>query len=396
MWLTRWLLLNHHQMNIKYMLKNKSIYYRIRNGRDLSVLRKLPFEIMEKDWSKIRECAKPKEYNALNVQLSKFKTFILSEYNLAITNDKQINLEWVKKKQDVFFNTTSSDESYKIYLKKYIDFYYKTERPASNNFMQLINHIPSTTKIIEMDLKWVEEFSKEKLKTYAESTIGKHIQQLKQVLKHAERNGIRIKRSALDFRIKKYSSINTYLNVEEINSIFDYEFNNDRLVNVKRLFLIGCTTGMRVSDLMRVKNYKITNGFIEIQAKKTKQPLIIPIDPRVKEFFSKNRIISDVKFNKYLKEMCQIVGINEPTKGYLRNKQNKRVLGTYPKYKLITSHTMRRSFATNLYGKVPTVVIMAITGHTTEKSFLTYIKKPQRDFAEQLKRYYLEKNKNGT
>ena len=54
---------------------------------------------------------------------------------------------------------------------------------------------------------------------------------------------------------------------------------------------------------------------------------------------------------------------------------------------------MRRSFATNLYGKVPTVVIMAITGHTTEKSFLTYIKKPQRDFAEQLKKYYLEQYK---
>ena len=202
MWLTRWLLLNHRQMKIKYILKNKAIYYRIRNGRKLSVLRKLPFEIMEKNWSKAKECAKPKEYHGLNVQLLKFKTFILSEYNVATSNDIQINLEWVKKKQDVFFNTTGKDESYKIYLKKYIDFYYKTERPASNNFMQLINHIPSTTKIIEVDLKWVEEFSKEKLKIYAESTIGKHIQQLKQVLRHAERNGIRIKRGALDFRIK--------------------------------------------------------------------------------------------------------------------------------------------------------------------------------------------------
>ena len=53
---------------------------------------------------------------------------------------------------------------------------------------------------------------------------------------------------------------------------------------------------------------------------------------------------------------------------------------------------MRRSFASNLYGKVPTVIIMAITGHSTEKSFLTYIKKPQRDFAERLKEYYLEKD----
>ena len=54
---------------------------------------------------------------------------------------------------------------------------------------------------------------------------------------------------------------------------------------------------------------------------------------------------------------------------------------------------MRRSFASNLYGKVPTIVIMAITGHTTEKSFLTYIKKPQRDFAERLKDYYLKQEK---
>ena len=52
---------------------------------------------------------------------------------------------------------------------------------------------------------------------------------------------------------------------------------------------------------------------------------------------------------------------------------------------------MRRSFASNLYGKVPTVVIMAITGHTTEGSFLTYIKKPQREFAEQLNQFYKRK-----
>ena len=80
-------------------------------------------------------------------------------------------------------------------------------------------------------------------------------------------------------------------------------------------------------------------------------------------------------------------------KKHTRGKDNKRILGVYPKYKLISSHTMRRSFASNLYGKVPTIVIMAITGHTTEKSFLTYIKKPQRDFAERLKDYYLKQEK---
>ena len=82
------------------------------------------------------------------------------------------------------------------------------------------------------------------------------------------------------------------------------------------------------------------------------------------------------------------MGITQKVKGYVRNKQNMYVQGYYPKHLLIRSHTMRRSFASNLYGKVPTVVIMAITGHTTEQSFLTYIKKPQREFAEQLGAYY--------
>jgi len=141
---------------------------------------------------------------------------------------------------------------------------------------------------------------------------------------------------------------------------------------------------------MKIKDYSIKDNFIEITTQKTNQSLLIPIDPRVKNYIPTLRPLAHPVFNRYLKELCELAKINKPTKGYVRGKENKRVLGVYPKYKLISSHTMRRSFASNLYGKVPTVVIMAITGHTTEKSFLTYIKKPQRDFAERLKEYYLE------
>ena len=46
---------------------------------------------------------------------------------------------------------------------------------------------------------------------------------------------------------------------------------------------------------------------------------------------------------------------------------------TKPKYELIGSHIGRRSFATNYYGKIPTALIMSVTGHLTESSFLMYI-----------------------
>ena len=44
-----------------------------------------------------------------------------------------------------------------------------------------------------------------------------------------------------------------------------------------------------------------------------------------------------------------------------------------PKYKFVSTHIMRRSFATNYYGKIETPILMHITGHTKESTFLSYI-----------------------
>ena len=44
-----------------------------------------------------------------------------------------------------------------------------------------------------------------------------------------------------------------------------------------------------------------------------------------------------------------------------------------PKYEFVTSHIMRRSFASNYYGKIETPLLMNITGHSKESTFLTYI-----------------------
>ena len=45
-----------------------------------------------------------------------------------------------------------------------------------------------------------------------------------------------------------------------------------------------------------------------------------------------------------------------------------------PKYKLVTCHTARRSFATNGYiSDVPIRDLMRITGHKKETTFLNYV-----------------------
>jgi len=371
---------------------NSSLYFRIRNGRDLDVTLKLPFVINNNNWS----CAKQKLSGDLlvNSQLINFKAHLLNELNIGNSNQEKIDLAWVKSRYNKFFYPNDNNTEPVIDIIKYIEYYVKQVKPKTHKFSILMGMLENVI-IGDIDLEYLENFRIQKLSEgYSENYIAKLIQLLKRVLKYANKNGQIVKNEVFEFSAPTRETISTYLNEIELEQIFKYIFNNDRLNNVKKLFLVGCTTGLRVSDLMQIKSDNISNEFIEVEAIKTKQLLLIPIDPRVKEFISELKAISDQKFNVYIKELCQTVGINEPTRGYIRDKQNKRVLGIYPKYSLITSHTMRRSFASNLYGKVPTVVIiMAITGHTTEKSFLTYIKKPQRDFAEQLKKYYLERCK---
>ena len=92
--------------------------------------------------------------------------------------------------------------------------------------------------------------------------------------------------------------------------------------------------------------------------------------------------ISGQKFNKYIKECCQIVGIDTPV-NTTRYIGNKRVDKVRPKYELITSHTARKTFVTNsLILGMKEMVVRNITGHKDEKSFKIYVEIAE-DFKKQ-------------
>lgn len=86
----------------------------------------------------------------------------------------------------------------------------------------------------------------------------------------------------------------------------------------------------------------------------------------------------------YVKEVAKIAGLDEPTEGAKmaeieiivngkKEKIHRKTFSKYPKYELVSSHICRRTFATLLYGKIDTLTIMKITGHSTESQFLKYI-----------------------
>ena len=146
-------------------------------------------------------------------------------------------------------------------------------------------------------------------------------------------------------------------------------------------FLIGLCIGQRVSDLMSLtsENIRLASGglYVDIIQQKTKtavtvgvsDPLVIDI---IKNEFPKK--VSQVVFNRDIKLICKLAGINELIKGFKNNPRRRRKeLAMAPKYEFVTSHIMRRSFASNYFGKIETPLLMNITGHSKESNFLTYI-----------------------
>ena len=127
---------------------------------------------------------------------------------------------------------------------------------------------------------------------------------------------------------------------------------------------------------------------------KTNRHLKFPLSEDLMNVLAKRngdfpRPISNQNLNDYIKEVCKAAGIDEQIEGTkICCETKKKVAGTYPKYELITSHIGRRSFSSNHYGKIPTPLIMAITGHSSERSFLTYVGKSDPTMAGFLTEYF--------
>lgn len=167
----------------------------------------------------------------------------------------------------------------------------------------------------------------------------------------------------------------------EFLNLYKYQFKSKRLSHVRDVFIFGCSTGLRFSDLVSLRPSDIQGEFIVKNIQKTQENSMIPLNKYSKEILKRyaNTVheilpkISHQKFNQYLKECCQEVGIDAPIT-ITRFSGSKRKHVVYPKYERITSHTARKTFTTlSLLMGVPERVVKNITGHKKEENFKRYV-----------------------
>ena len=227
---------------------------------------------------------------------------------------------------------------------------------------------------------------------FSANNVGKYVQTLKTFLNEATAKKINVKTEYQSRRFKVYKepADNVYLTESELQTILDLDLSEDsRLERVRDLFIVGCWTGFRFSDMVNLHADNIgSDNYIRIEQYKTGAggKVVIPCHPSIKVVLNRYGgnlppAISNQKMNDYIKEVCQLAGINEKVSKSI-TKGGERITNMHKKWELVSTHTARRSFATNAYKKgIPSITIMKITGHRSEKHFLNYIKLSQEEHA---------------
>lgn len=414
--------------NIKFMLryanteKEQTVYVTARFGRNEKLMYATPLKTSLEFWDENKQRIKNSKY-----------CYYKDEMNAAITSiETKLKMFMVEATQKGVVITKDS-------LKEFLDISFGKKKPLANTFhsffeeyIRLYDMKVSTVKAgqkistgtkakyvktyqyilgyektrgIKLDFDKIDVDLMADFVAYLQSlnlaanTICDKIMRLKAVMNAANDREITNNKKYRAFKYSIESSFSIALNEKELDQLATFDFSDaPQLERVRDLFLVGCWTGLRFSDFTRIRKENIRDGMLTIIQQKTNDPVTIPLHPVFLRIWEKYdgvlpSKISAASFDRYIKKVCQKAGLSDRVlKSITRG--GEKTTSIYEKWQLISAHTARRSFATNLYKSgFPSISIMAITGHKTESSFLRYIKISKEEHAKLLMLHW-QKNGN--
>jgi len=425
----------------KLIVKSKTkgslakVFIRYRQGREIDLWAPTEFKMFPEFWNNVSQSFKsritfteeftPIEKDKLESQFRNLKTYILNKVNTNNEISRNILSEYVHE-----FHYPNGINKKGINLNEYIDCFiedcesndrltekstrfatatiktYKAFRSQFQQYQELknkkCNYEDITMQFYNDFVKYFNE------KNYTPNTIGKHIKVLKYMMRCSRdedlHNNLEINKRK--FKVTSNEVKTIYLSEDELQKIYNLDLSDNPTLEKQRdVFLIGCYTAQRFSDYSKIKKDNINildDGIkvIELTQQKTNETVVIPIRPELENLLAKYDYTVpntfEQKVNKGVKEVGKLVEINEPV--VIDSYQGgKKVSVTAPKYKLIQTHTARRTGCTNMYlAGIPSIDIMKISGHKTEKEFLKYIRITKKQTAQNLAKhsYFTGKKSN--
>ena len=419
--------------SIKYSIRGKrnpsKISVRLKIDKNNDFKRAIPVFVnpayFNNKSGKVRNVAEFTDKQNIQNTLDEFQHYLMQRFNKAHQKGEFINSDWLNESIEDYFNPVEKADL--NYLVNYFDHYIEELKIKTNEKTgELGASKPTITKYTTIKKK-IETFEKKTKKKYrlsdvnvqfrndflkylleidklGNNTAGRYLRFLKTVCLDAQNSGYHVSQE-----LNKVKGFNTtvekiYLTPEEIEKIEKTNFDDETLEAAKDWLIIGCQIGQRAGDLLQLtrKNIFAYDDYtaIELRQQKTKKQIQIPISEKVQSIldkrngdfplsYSKNIGSAMTVFNRHIKKVCKKAKIKEKIEGAMVNPDtNRKESGTFKKFKLVTSHICRRSFATNNYGNIPTPYLMHITGHGSEREFLNYIGKTGNDYAKNILQYW--------
>ncbi len=316
------------------------------------------------------------------------KTF-KPDFDLSCLEEKRKAAELPNVNLDVFFQI---DEYIKSKTRQVTPKAINLFHNMRDTLQAFENYRNKTISFESFDYNFYEEFveyltyehvhrrKKVTVKGFKVSTIGKTIKQLRIFLRNRMRRKIIPLINLEDFKVMDEETDAIYLTWDEIIQIYHCDLSaHSYLEQCRYLFVFGCLTGLRFSDFSTIKPEDVRNRMLYKKQNKSDHWVVIPLKDEaysifVKKFNQNIPRISSSDFNKYIKEIGKLAGINQIIK-FSYKKGNQDIVSIKPKYDRITSHTCRRSFCTNEFlAGTPVDLIMKISGHKGLKDFYRYIR----------------------
>ena len=354
---------------IKYEILSKSenapIYLRLSIKRGLSPRTKTGLHINPKDWSSTSYPKTNIDTNKkLKSDLQKLETYILNKVNNANSEGIVISTTWLKHNIDLHFGRITETTQSNLLtdaIQSIID-----EAPTRKNakggiglsksrvnaYTSLKNTITEyqkqdAFKVKDVNIKFAKDFLKYLLNTkkYQKSTSLKKLTDLKTICTDAEFYGIETNPQFKKIQSAKPNNENIlYLTLKELQAVEDVVLLSDALKNARKWLLLGCNIGQRGGDLLLLNETNFINRndleVIELKQQKTDKNVTIPVLPKTKEIIKDGfpYKTSIQKFNKHIKEICKLAGINElikdskitVTEKGKGSKEKRKISGIYP------------------------------------------------------------------
>ena len=415
--------------NIKFLIRDtnsdseQTIYVTSRFGRNEKLMYATPLKVEPIFWNEKEGRVKNSKYctykDEVNGALNTIEALIKSFIAKAATSDNEIvSKDSLKNLLDVHFGKKKAKAcDFHSFFEAFIEqcdsrlsprrggqtIDYKTKREYARTYYYIQEY--EKKRKIRLEFRNIDKMFFNDFVAFLQdlglstNTIWHKTVSIKAVMKAANEQELTDNTKYTSFKNVSEESQAIALSEKELDLLAQFDFSNSpRLERTRDLFLIGCWTGLRFSDFTRIKQENIKDNMLTIQQQKTNEFVTIPLHPVFITIWNKyNGVlpanISNQKFNDNLKDVCREAGLKERVMKSI-TKGGKKQTTVYEKWQLVSSHTARRSFATNLYKSgFPSISIMQITGHKTESSFLKYIKVTKEEHAKMLMMHW-QKNGN--